>query len=119
MRRDPRAYLWDMREAAALVVSFVAGLTFAEYVADDLRRSAVERQVQNIGEALAQLWKIEPTLAGKIADYDKIVGFRNVLVHGYAVLDHVRVWDTIQEDLPALQVQQENLLKAGDLSHPT
>lgn len=119
MRRDPRACLWDMREAAALVLRFVAGMTFAEYIGDDLRRSAVERQMQNIGEALAQLSKIEPQLAAKIADCGKIVGFRNVLVHGYALLDHVRVWDTIQDDLPTLQTQLETLLKACDQPDPT
>lgn len=70
--RSPRKpsvpHQWDMREAAALALRFVAGMTFAEYIGDDLRRSAVERQMQNIGEALAQLSKIEPQLAEKIAD---------------------------------------------------
>ncbi|MHB1203223.1 MAG: HepT-like ribonuclease domain-containing protein [Acidithiobacillus sp.] len=28
---------------------------------------------------------------------------RNVLIHGYVGVDHATVWDTIQQDLPALQ----------------
>ncbi len=102
-----------MREATTLVLSFIAGMTREEYLADDLRRSAVERQMQNVGEALAQLSKIDPQLAASIVDGHKIISFRNVLVHGYATLDHARVWETIQTDLPTLQLQLEALLKAA------
>ena len=60
MQRDPRAYLWDAREAAGAILEFVAGKTFEDYASDRLLRSAVERQFEIIGEALNQLCKIEP-----------------------------------------------------------
>lgn len=31
MQRDPHAYLWDAREAAAAILDFVAGKTFEDY----------------------------------------------------------------------------------------
>jgi len=52
MQRDPRAYLWDAREAAAAILEFVEGKTFEDYARDRLLRSAVERQFEIIGEAL-------------------------------------------------------------------
>ena len=55
MRRDPRMYLWDMQQADSHIVQFTAGRTFADYVADVMFRSAVERQFEIIGEALAQI----------------------------------------------------------------
>ena len=55
MQRDPRAYLWDARQAAERVVEFVAGRTWQEYEADVLLRSAVERQFEVVGEALNKL----------------------------------------------------------------
>lgn len=114
MRRDPRAYLWDMREAAALALRFVAGRTFSEYLGDDLRRSAVERQMQNIGEALSQLSKTDPQLASQFESRAQIIGFRNILVHGYAALDHARVWETVHSDLHALQTRVNALLSTLD-----
>jgi uncharacterized protein with HEPN domain len=43
-------------------------------------------------------------------DYRKIIGFRNVLVHGYEMIDDQIVWQTFQQHLPILKHQVENLL---------
>jgi len=48
---EDNAWLLDMLMAARAVQSFVTGKTFADYEADLLLRSAVERQVEIIGEA--------------------------------------------------------------------
>jgi uncharacterized protein with HEPN domain len=53
MQRDPRAYLWDIQQAANLIVQFTTGRAFDDYLADVMFRSAVERQFMIIGEALA------------------------------------------------------------------
>lgn len=102
MQRDPRAYLWDAREAAAAILEFVAGKTFEDYTNERLLRSAVERQFEIIGEALNQLCKIEPQWAERIPDVPQIIAFRNVLIHGYASVNDLTVWRTIDESLPAL-----------------
>lgn len=49
MRRDPRKYLWDAREAAEAVRTFVSGRTLEDYLADLMLRSAVERQLGIVG----------------------------------------------------------------------
>jgi uncharacterized protein with HEPN domain len=45
------------------------------------------------GDALGQLRKLDAVLFGKIPDGDLVVAFRNVLAHGYATLDHRRVYE--------------------------
>jgi uncharacterized protein with HEPN domain len=45
-----------------------------------------------------------------ISEYRKIIGFRNVLVHGYDAIDDQIVWDTIQQHLPVLKQEVEELL---------
>ncbi len=45
------AYLWDMREAAKEVSSFVTGRRFIDFQKDNMLRRAVEREIEVIGEA--------------------------------------------------------------------
>jgi uncharacterized protein with HEPN domain len=42
------------------------------------------------------------------------VGFRNVLVHGYDLVDDGIVWDTIRTNLPLLLSEVEGLLEERD-----
>jgi predicted nucleotidyltransferase len=49
-----------------------------------------------IGEARAQLSKLDPALARRIPDIRQIIAFRNVLIHGYATIEHDRVWRTAE-----------------------
>ena len=55
MDRDPRAYLWDVQQAANAIEQFTAGLDAAGYAQNALVRAAVEPQFEIIGEALNQL----------------------------------------------------------------
>lgn len=103
MPRDARKYLFDITEAASLISQFVAGKTLQDYLKDALLQSGVERQFEIIGEALGQLAKLDQGLASQITDYQKIVSFRNVLIHGYADVDDELVWDIVETRLPVLQ----------------
>ena len=72
------------------------------YLADDLCQSAVERQLAVAGYALGQLRKLDPGLFARIPEGPLIVAFRNVLAHGYAALDHRRVYDAATTKVAAL-----------------
>ena len=102
MQRDPRAYLWDVRQAGEAIGRFVAGLDAASYANNALVRAAVERQFEIIGEALNQLLKIAPDAAQRIPHLRDIIAFRNVLIHAYAAIDSARVWRITQGQLPEL-----------------
>jgi uncharacterized protein with HEPN domain len=53
MPRDPRAWLLDIIGACDLLAEFTAGKTFEDYASNAMLRSAVERQLEIIGEACA------------------------------------------------------------------
>jgi len=54
MVRDPRALLWDARASGNAIERFLSGRHFDDYLEDEMLRSAVERQFEILGEALAQ-----------------------------------------------------------------
>ena len=110
MERDPRAFLWDVREAADALLGFVCGRNFDDYVSNVMLRSAVERQFEINGEALNRLRQTDPVLSGRIPDTRRIIGFRSVLIHGYNRISDADVWRTIESDIPTLRAQVAALL---------
>lgn len=110
MPPNAQALLRDVRDAAQLIQDFTAGRSLQDYGANALLHAGVERQFITIGEALSRLEKLDAALAAQITDYRKIIGFRNVLVHGYDTIDDPVVWLVIQRDLPVLKQQVEDLL---------
>ncbi len=111
MRLEAKKYLYDVHQAAQLIASFTAGKTLAAYEEDAMLRAAVERQFEIIGEALAQLARLDEALAARITDYRRIIAFRNILIHGYAEVDHRIVWDIVQSKLPTLRREVAALLE--------
>ncbi|GHH38244.1 HepT-like ribonuclease domain-containing protein [Lentzea cavernae] len=110
MRRDPRTYLWDALRAVELLADFSSGKSFADYLADAMLRSAVERQFEIVGEALNNLSKVSPELADAIPDLPRIVAFRNILIHGYASVDDALVWQVLTDKRPQLEERLHQLL---------
>ena len=72
--------------------------------------SATERQFEIIGEALRRLSKDDPACAAQIHEHQRIIAFRNILIHGYADVDDRVVWDVLQTKLPTLLREVEGLL---------
>ena len=63
----------------------------------------MERQLEIVGEALDQLRRIDAPTAATIPELPRIVGFRNVLIRGYASVDHKIVWGIIEVNLGPLR----------------
>lgn len=113
MRFETIKRLEDARMACVRISRFMAGKTKAEFVASDLLRSAVERQVEIIGESLAQAASSDPEAERRIPELRKIVGMRNRLIHGYDEVDYNIVWDVVMTKLPILGMQLEQAIAAG------
>jgi len=111
MQAESAKYLYDIRGAAEKVAAFIEGCDLAAYSRDVLRRSAVERQCEIIGEALAQLARLDPATASRIPEHPRIIAFRNILIHGYAEVDARIVWDIVTTKLPPLHARVEELIR--------
>jgi len=102
--------LEDIRNAADFVKTVTLGVVLAQFKQDRLLRQAVERNFEIIGEAVRRLEKDDPDTAARIADYRRIIAFRNVLIHGYDVIDPAIVWSAVTDDLGPLLRDVEALL---------
>ena len=110
--RDVRVHLFDLLEAADAVASFVEDRDLADYRASLMLRSAVERQLEIIGEAMARALSIEPELETRLPDARRVIDFRNVVAHGYDLLDDSRVWDVAVRLVPELRESVSGILTA-------
>lgn len=110
MQREARKLLWDMQHAGNAVTEFLAGKALNDYLTDLLLRSAVERQLFIVGEALSQLSRWDEDVLDRIDDCRAIIGFRDRPAHGYSDLDDERVYTVATVGLPRLRIQIEKLL---------
>ena len=110
MERDVQTHLFDVVSNCKRIHEFVREMDFEAYYGDELVKSAVERRFINIGESLSRLKQSDLIIFGKIANAQRIVGFRNVLVHGYESISDRLVWGIIEENLPELQATCEELM---------
>ena len=108
--RDIRAYFFDVQKACGLILQFTRGVTRESFLVDLLLRSAVERQLEILGEAIRKPFELDPSLAQKIMDVRSISGFRDRLAYGYDRVDPAEVWDICQGDLSKLMEEMRILI---------
>jgi len=110
MQLEAKKLLEDIRQACEEILVFTEGKTFQNYKQDRLLRSGVERKFEIIGEALNRLNKTAPDMANQISHNKRIISFRNILIHGYDVIEDAVIWDIVAKDLPLLNSQIVKLL---------
>jgi len=107
--REPKERLQDILEAIAAIERHRVE-TKGELERNELLQAWVLRHLQIIGEAARNLPETVRNLAPEIP-WTKMIGMRNVLVHGYFEIDTEVVWSTVRQDMPVLKSQIENLLR--------
>lgn len=106
--RDPKERLRDMLEAIAAIERHLDG-NKTRFEQDELLQTWFLRHLQIIGEAAravpAELRERAPEIP-----WPRIIGMRNVLVHGYFGIDTEIVWQAVTRDVPALKPALHGLL---------
>ena len=102
-------YLKDIVDAADAIARFLESLDRDEFVKDELRQSAVIQKIGVIGEAAG---KVSSDLRSRYSDvaWSKIVGMRNIMVHGYFAINNDIVWQTATTAVPELRENVAHIL---------
>jgi uncharacterized protein with HEPN domain len=83
------------------------------FMRDRKTQSAVVRQLEIIGEAVKQL-SSETTARAPDVPWRLIAGTRDRLIHAYFAVNLDAVWAMVEQDLPPLRNQVEQLLTTPD-----
>ena len=81
---------------------------FNAYMGDRMLRSAVERQLEIIGEATNRILKADPAFS--LTHARSIVDLRNRVAHGYDSISQDNIWAIVVRHLPPLRAEVERLL---------
>ncbi len=106
-------HLFDAITAARRAVDFTVGLDADTYAADVMVRSAVERQLEILGEACRRAIEEDADFRTRLPEAALAVALRNRIIHGYDKLEHSVLLDTVQRDLPSMIAALEAELAAA------
>jgi uncharacterized protein with HEPN domain len=90
-------------DATNEILAFTEGKTYDDYVNDRGLRLIVERLFEIVGEAMNQAIIENPELEEAIPEARRVVGMRNRIIHGYDVVRHDVVWDSVQHQVRPLR----------------
>ena len=108
MRHD-NALLLDMLLAAREAQEIGRGATFSDFGENRTLQLAILKAVEIVGEAASRI-SADTKKQNREIPWADIVGMRNRLVHGYFDVNLLRVWETVERDIPRLIVQLEGLV---------
>jgi uncharacterized protein with HEPN domain len=105
-----RERLGHMVEAMGLMEEFTAGIDYETYQRDLMRRLALVKLLENIGEAATA---ISEDLKTEFSDVEwrTLKSVRNILTHEYFGINYEIVWNSIQADVPPLKTKIERILR--------
>ena len=104
--------LQDAVQALDYIASFIDGQTIDNYLANAMLRSAVERQLAIVGEALTVFRRLDPEVAVSINDLPRAIVLRNFLLHDYGAVDDEIVWQIGTFYAPTLREMIIRVLEA-------
>ena len=103
------ALLWDLRKFARQAHEMVKRIAFERLDEDPIRKLALERALEVLGEAARRVSAEFQGQAPQIGWRD-LVGQRNVLAHDYGKINHQRLYDSTRRIVPLLLAELDRIL---------
>lgn len=111
-------YLYDVWKAIVDVESFFADypMRYDIFEKDYLRRSAVERKAEIMGEAINRILKIQKDFP--LPNARAIIDTRNRIIHGYDSVKPEFLWGLVIKHIPALKADIEKTINNLGIEFP-
>ncbi len=103
------ASIWDMIQAIRRIQDFTNQITYTEYLNSILLQSAVERQLEILGESANRISDDFQQQHSEI-EWGDIIGLRNIIAHRYDQIRQDIIWNVIIYELVNLLEKLEVLL---------
>lgn len=105
-------WLFDIKLAIEEIDGYFENsqMDFFKYQQNTMRKRAVERNLEIIGEALNRILKREPGFEHKITKAKSIIGLRNQVIHTYDTISDENIWSVLIQHLPKLKSEIQLLI---------
>jgi len=107
--KDDIVYLRHILDSINSIVKYLEGISFKIYMKDELIQDGVIRRLEIIGEASQNTSQDFREQYSEIP-WSQIVSLRNRIVHAYFNINLNTIWSIIQDELPYLKQNVENIL---------
>src|SRR5580704_1747229 len=106
MIKTPKPFIGAAYDSLQVVVSR-AGNDERKFMDDLLLQDATLLRLMDAGEQLSRVRETFPDFytAHASSSWDRLIGLRNIIAHGYLVIDYAIIWSIIQEYLPQLIIE--------------
>lgn len=108
--RPLKIILQDILDAVEKIISYTKNMGEEEFMANQMVKDAVIRNLEIIGEATNRLPEDFFAKHHEI-EWHKIVSMRNRLIHGYFDVNERIVWNTVANFIAPLKEQLLTILK--------
>ena len=99
MKRSNKLFTEDILDSIEKIERYTKELNYEDFIENQMVVDAVIRNLEIIGEASNNLSK---ELRSKFSDipWKRMIGLRNIVVHGYFGIDLSIIWEIITKNLP-------------------
>jgi len=111
LKREALKRLLDALQAIQAIESFTAHHSLVDFLDNELLQAGVERKFEVIGEALKLAHAADPAVTELVPELARIISTRNRIIHVYEGVDHVILWDAIENQLPSLKARLQSALE--------
>lgn len=112
-KKEPIFFLKDIENSLNKIFKYTQGISYNEFVENDLVKDAVERNFEIIGEAVKNLSEDFRNQYPNIP-FKQVAGMRDKLIHDYFGVDYEILWKTIQDKLPQFKSEIDELIKLSE-----
>lgn len=106
-----KSYIYDILKYSQEVIDILKDENHNSFVNNRIKRLAIERLIQIIGEAANHLSK-DFMQENSDIPWKKIIGLRNKIVHDYGEILTDRIWLIASQSIPELmdQIKSKNFI---------